>query len=329
MTLPQTVFVASSLIRDSFRQSRNSGMTWVLLTFTAICVLLCLSIGFRGDRPTLERRPWEDPAYLPRSESSKTTPEAAAAEGVDLPTGEMTILFGTFRVPITRSRAETVRSIELLLAGGIADTAGVLLALIWTAGFLPSFLDPAATGVLLSKPTPRWLLIVGKFLGVLLLVALQATLFIALTWLALGIRTGVWDSRYFVGVPILLLHFVAFSCISTLLAVITRSTVAGVIGTLAIWFLCWGINYARQAAFVTGGAAPGLEFAYWALPKPADFGVLLIEALHAGDSFGQDSVLESVRQGGAVRPELSILTSLIVPMACFGAAIWRLSRAEQ
>ena len=41
------------------------------------------------------------------------------------------------------------------LAGVVADTAGVLLALLWTAGFLPTFLEPAAVTVLLAKPAPR------------------------------------------------------------------------------------------------------------------------------------------------------------------------------
>src|SRR5205823_12590294 len=105
-----------------------------------------------------------------------------AESGVDVPTGELTLLFGAFRVPLARSRVEAVRFIELLLAGGLADTAGVLLALIWTAGFLPSFLDPATTSVLLAKPVPRWLLLTGKFFGVLVFVAVQALLFIGLTW---------------------------------------------------------------------------------------------------------------------------------------------------
>lgn len=328
MTLPQTVFVIRSLVRDTLRQARNSGITWLLVGFTIICTLFCLSVGFRGDRPALERRPWEDPSYLPRGEAGRVNPDAAAADGVDIPTGEMTLLFGAFRVPITRSRVEAVRSIELLLAGGLADTAGVLLALIWTAGFLPSFLDPATTGVLLAKPTPRWLMLTGKLFGVLLFVAFQATLFIALTWLALGIRTGVWDGRYFIGVPILLIHFAAFFCISTLLSVVTRSTVAGVIGTIAIWFVCWGVNYARHRVAATGDTPGLLEAAYWLLPKPADFGILLMDALQAGDSFGQDSVLEPIRQSGGLSPELSIGTSLILPLICLGAAIHRLSRAE-
>src|SRR5580704_8787430 len=47
------------------------------------------------------------------------------------------------------------------------DVAGLLLALLWTAGFLPTFLEPAHASILLAKPTPRWQLLVGKFVGVL------------------------------------------------------------------------------------------------------------------------------------------------------------------
>ena len=165
-----------------------------------------------------------------------------------MPSGELTLLFRAIRVPLTRSRVESVRFVELVLAGGLADTAGVLLALIWTAGFLPSFLEPASTSVLLAKPAPRWLLLAGKFLGVLVFVALQALIFVGVTWLALGVRTGIWEGRYFLGVPLLLAHFAMFFSISTLLAVLTRSTAAGVIGTLGFWVACWCVNYARQSA---------------------------------------------------------------------------------
>src|SRR5262245_26007710 len=252
MNLPAVVFVLRWLVRDPLRQARASGVFWLLLGVTLVCVLFCLTVGISGDKPQLPRRDFEDPAYLPRAEADKLSPEIVSQNGVDVPTGELTLLFGAFRIPLSRSRVDAVRFIELLLVGGLADTAGVLLALIWTAGFLPSFLDPSTTSALLAKPAPRWLLLAGKFLGVLVFVALQATLFVGLTWLALGLRTGVWEGHYFIGIPLLLAHFAMFFCVSTLFAVVTRSTAAGVIGTLAFWFVCWGVNYSRQAAATAG-----------------------------------------------------------------------------
>jgi hypothetical protein len=248
--------------------------------------------------------------------------------GVDVPTGEVSFLFGAIRVPLSRSRTEAVRHIELILAGGLADTAGVLLALIWTAGFLPGFLDASAASVLLAKPAPRWLMLAGKFLGVLVFVAIQALLFIALTWLALGLRTGVWEPRYFLGVPLLLAHFAMFFSVSTFIAVMTRSTVAGVLGTLAFWLVCWGVNYLRHAAVQSGSAGAALETAYFLLPKPADLGLLLVDALQAQGAFGSDSALEAARARGDVQPEWVFATSFILPIVAFLFAVRKLNRTE-
>lgn len=328
MDLPQAFFVVRWLARDTLRQARSSGLTWLLVGVTSICAAFCLTMGIDGDRPMLPGRPWEDVHYLPRSEAERFKPEFVTEAGVDVPSGELTLLFGAFRIPLSRSRVDAVRQIELLLAGGIADAAGVLLALIWTAGFLPTFLEPASACIILAKPAPRWLVLLGKLIGILLFVGIQAFLFVGLTWLALGLRTGVWEGGYFIGVPLLLTHFAIFFCFSALLAVVTRSTVAAVIGTLAVWFACWGVNYWHHAAVAAGDAGPALGAAYWLLPKPADLGMLLADALNANSLFGQDSVFEEVRRRGALNLEWSLLSSLIAPAAAFMAAIWKLSRTE-
>ena len=88
------------------------------------------------------------------------------------------LAFGAFRYRTSQFPAEVVAFLQLVLAGFVADGVGVTLALVWTAGFVPAFLDPAAAAVLLAKPTPRWLLLAGKFLGVLLFVAVQALVFV-------------------------------------------------------------------------------------------------------------------------------------------------------
>ena len=72
-----------------------------------------------------------------------------------------------FPFPVSRERSDAVHFLELLLAGGIAGTLGLLLALVWTAGFVPTFLEPSAASVLLAKPVARWQLLLGKYLGVL------------------------------------------------------------------------------------------------------------------------------------------------------------------
>ena len=111
----------------------------------------------------------------------------------------------------------------LLLAEWVAGGGGTLLALIWTAGFVPDFLQPAQATVLLSKPISRWVLLTGKYLSVLVFAGFQVTVFIFGTYLACGLSTGFWVDSYLWGIPLLLLHFAAVYSFSVLLAVCTAA----------------------------------------------------------------------------------------------------------
>jgi hypothetical protein len=306
-----------------------------MLTVSGLCILFCLGVGVVGDvNPNWA--PGEPPELLPRGAAD---PAQAKHEGIDVISGDLTLAFGAIKVHLARYKEEAVRHLQLLLAVGVADVAGLLLTLIWTAGFLPTFLEHNAVAVLLAKPVPRWSLLLGKFLGVLAFVLFQATLFVGGTWLALGLRTGVWDKSYLLCILMLLLHFTIFFSFSTLLAVCTRSTVACVFGSLVFWFLCWGMNYGRHAvvALEPSPAATSAdqvapqqtlsplvrwttEAGYWALPKPADLGILLYHAMHA-ESFARElSVFEMVEQRNQFNPQLSVLASLLSTLLILAVA---------
>jgi ABC-type transport system involved in multi-copper enzyme maturation permease subunit len=328
MNLSFTIYAFRWLVRDTFRQARASGLFWLMLAVSGLCILVCLSVGVSGNTPL--HRPGEPAEFLPRNDP-KADPAVAAKAGVDVVSGEMTLAFGAFRVQLGRDADDAIRFLQLLLAGAIADTLGILLALVWTAGFLPAFLEPGAAIVLLAKPLPRWGLLAGKFLGVLLFVAFQAAVFVGGTWLALGMRTGYWDTGYFWCVPVMLLHFGVFFSFSILLAVTTRSTIFCILGSLVFWLICWGMNFGRHSLAVlpslepTIGPLPGVlgglvETGYWLLPKPADLSLILSQVLQAGTTFGTVPVFEEVKHAGAFSPELSVLTCLGFAAVMLGAA---------
>ena len=238
-------------------------------------------------------------------------------------------------MPLGRDAGEAIHFLQLLLAGGVADALGVLLALVWTAGFLPTFLEPSAATVLLSKPVPRWSILVGKYLGVLAFVGFQAVVFVGGTWLALGLRTEVWTPGYLLCIPLLLLHFAIFFSISVFLAACTRSTVACVFGSVLFWLLCWVLNYGRHAALAMpelqafSPAFYGIvETLYWILPKPADLGMILFDALQAGDSFSRLFDYQALQSRGAFSPELSVLSSILFTVAMLAAAGRQLAVTE-
>src|SRR5438067_820545 len=143
MNLPAAFFAVRLLVHDTFRQAWSSGVLAMTGLVTAVCVALCLSVAVVGERPGLALPADTSREWMPEREAAKLGPDMVRSEGVDVPTGDLTVGFGTFRVPQTRDRSDAVRFLELLLGGFVADTAGVLLTLVWTAGFLPAFLAPS------------------------------------------------------------------------------------------------------------------------------------------------------------------------------------------
>ena len=224
--------------------------------------------------------------------------------------------------PGLRYREDAVHFLQLVLVDFVAGTLGVGLALIWTAGFLPTFLEPSAATVLLAKPVPRWSLLAGKYLGVLLFFAFQATVFVGGTWLALGARSGLWDLTYLWCLPILVMHFAVFFTFSVFLAVWTRSTVTCVFGSLVFWVLCFGMNFGHHEALALGrGLDPTfnaiLEGGYWFLPKPWDLLMMQREVLHADVKLHQYEVLSQIN---AFHLELSLLASMAFAVVTLGLA---------
>jgi ABC-type transport system involved in multi-copper enzyme maturation permease subunit len=336
MNLPAALLAIGWMVRDTVRQSISSRLFWAMLTVSAICIVFCLGVRSK-ESPRLPVSPGETKYSLPKDDPQTKAlgPEAVKSEGVDVGGyDELSLGFGAFTVSTNRGREDSVRFLQVWLAGLVAGTAGIFLAIIWTAGFLPTFLDPNHATVLLAKPVPRWSLLLGKILGVLTFVFVQTTFFVLGTWLALGISTGVYDARYLLAIPVLLLHFAVFYSFSVMLAVWTRSTVVCVFGTLLFWVVCWGMNYGRHAVVahdpvgVSTGSRFVLEFGYWALPKPGDLNMVFDDALETRGFAAGVPEFDLARRKGSVNLSLSALASLLFAVAMFGIAAWEFRNAE-
>ena len=302
------------LVRDTFRQSRASRAFWLMLGVTAACVAVCLSARVDGGR-----------VLKPAGEVGLHGSDGKPPAGVDPNPGRLTLGFGAVRPGRFRDASAEVGFLQAALAEWVAGAAGTLLALVWTAGFLPEFLRPSAASVLLAKPVGRATLLSGKVLGVFAFVAFHAAVFVGGTWLALGLKTGVWQPGYLLAFPLLLANFASVFGASALLAVTTRSVAACAFGSLAFWLVGFGTNYARQLTAPGSGLGPLpaparalVEAGYWVMPKPADFVAMLDRAVGAGD---HSQALPGLA-GGAFLPWLSVASSL----ACAAALVFAAGR---
>lgn len=363
MSMSSTLRALGWLIWDTFRQSLASRLFWLMLAVSTVGILLCLSISIPDVTPMhdLEGDPL-GALYDGDKELAQSI-----AEGGHAP-GRMTLGFGLFQVDYFRDGPSEIHFLLVVLAVGLAGTLGTLLTVIFTGGFLPESLQPSVASVLLAKPIPRWLLLVGKYLGVVAFVAFHAGIFVLGTWLALGARTGVWMPGYLWSFPLLLGHFAVIYGFSALLAVLTRNAIACVFGTILFWAICFGMNSGRHASIALpelarAQAAPAespadgeqpvagseagsssardrtiadqspalkgmLELGYWLLPKPADFGILLDRAVSGSEHMAAPESFQVVAREGRFHPALSILSSLAFAAAMLAMAAREFGRMD-
>jgi len=113
----------------------------------------------------------------------------------------------------------------------------MILALISTASLIPDYISDGSVELTLSKPVRRPVLFLFKFISGLLFVLLQLTIGVGLAYLIVGIRFDQWMHSALLAIPLLTLQFVYLYAISALIAVLTRSTIASLLGTILIWFV--------------------------------------------------------------------------------------------
>ena len=105
----------------------------------------------------------------------------------------------------------------------------------------------------------------------------------------MGIGTGVWTEAYLAAVPLLMVQFAFFCSVSIFLAVLSRG--ARLFASSAR--CCFGWFAPRSTPLGSSwlfDPMPALarwraEIAYWVLPKPVDFNLMMSHALHADNYF--------------------------------------------
>jgi ABC-type transport system involved in multi-copper enzyme maturation permease subunit len=195
-----------ALLLDSYRELNAKRLFWVVLGLSGIVVLIFGAVGLDGEAITIFT--WKTPfrfAYLAM------------------------LSHATFYKIIF-----TTLGINFWLAW-----IATILALVSTAGIFPDFMAGGSIDLYLSKPISRLRLFITKYVGGLLFVTLQVTIFTGCCFLLLGWRGGSWEPSLFLAVPTVVLVFSYLFSICVLLGVITRSTIAALMVTLLLWVGLW------------------------------------------------------------------------------------------
>ena len=124
------------------------------------------------------------------------------------------------------------------------------LALVSTAGIIPSFISDGSIELYLSKPISRTRIYLTKFVSGMLFVGLQIGIFSFAAFAIIGIRGGDWEPRILLAIPIVLLFFSYLFAFCTFIGLITKSTITALLLTVLLWLLIMLLSF-TDMIFVT------------------------------------------------------------------------------
>jgi ABC-type transport system involved in multi-copper enzyme maturation permease subunit len=151
---------------------------------------------------------------------------------------------------------------------------GTLLAVFASAGLIPSVLEPGRIGLLLSKPITRPVLLMGRFLGNLLIVAANVCYLILGIWVIIGLKTGFWDPAFLLTIPVTVFVFAVLLCVVVFIGVVFESAPVAVMVAAAL-MLVSGILAQKDHVVRLLSSEWSRDlwiWLYWASPKVWDLG---------------------------------------------------------
>jgi ABC-type transport system involved in multi-copper enzyme maturation permease subunit len=151
---------------------------------------------------------------------------------------------------------------------------GTFLAVFASSGLIPSVLEAGRISLLLSKPVTRPVLLLGRYAGNILVVALNHLYLIGSIWIIIGLKTHVWGTRFLLAIPISLFIFAVLLCVVVLVGVLSESAALSVMIAAALMLIS---TILAQRQFMLRVLNPGWArelwaALYWIVPKVYDLG---------------------------------------------------------
>jgi ABC-type transport system involved in multi-copper enzyme maturation permease subunit len=158
---------------------------------------------------------------------------------------------------------------------------GTFLAVFASAGLIPGVLEAGRIALLLSKPVSRTTLLLGRYLGNLLVVALNHIYLAGAVWIILALKTNIWNYRFLLAIPVSIFVFAILLCVVVFVGVVTESAALSVMAPVALGLI--SVLLAQYEVVIklldSQWARQLWMFFYWIVPKVFDLGRALRETI--------------------------------------------------
>lgn len=217
----------------------------------------------------VEKRDAVSPSELRFRVTSQGTKAKDVTEWPHLPK----ILFA-FEAPLFITPLRNgVYFIENYIVSGAGAWVILFISVVITSGFIPNMLQKGTVDLAISKPITRPALLIYKFIGGLIFTFLLTAFTIGGAYLAIGLRTSMWNHNFLLSIPLIVAYFSILYVVSTLIAVLTRSAIVAILATLIAWGIFFGIGKVnkgvlnREVSVAAQVANPGVAMQ---APKPGE-----------------------------------------------------------
>ena len=186
-------------------------------------------------------------------------------------------------------------------------TWGMFLSVFASAGLTPSILEPGRIELLLSKPVSRVHILLGRFVGNVLVITCNVTYLVLGVWIILGIKTGIWSGDFLVSIATTIFVFSVLLTVVVLMGVLFDSAALATMVTIAIMIMSPILAQTTMMLKLLSSewSRDVWRTLYYCLPKVYDMGRITLNTI----------------QKEPVDPAMPIWTSAVFGMLVLGTAI--------
>ena len=106
-----------------------------------------------------------------------------------------------------------------------------------TTGFITSQMEKGTIDLLLSKPVPRWLYIIGRYIGSVSIILLEVIWFVVGMWCVVSLSTGTWHVAFLASIFFIILGFAGIYSVVVLISVLSRSSALSIVIGIGLYFI--------------------------------------------------------------------------------------------
>lgn len=174
---------------------------------------------------------------------------------------------------------EIVKGLKLFVVAPLFG-GGLFLSIFSAASFIPNALEKGSADLLISKPISRAQIILGKFLGGIIIVLVNIAYLIIALWFLIGLKFNIWNISFLYTIFFITFAFSSLYSLIIFVGILTQSSILAMMLSYLIFFVLSPILTARDtiSSFLNNSFMEYLmDTLYYIIPKTSEIGSFTTE----------------------------------------------------